>query len=48
MFKKKIVLHYIIYIFCIIFLGLRHISLGFFFVRVSIIRAVTGLMEKYH
>jgi hypothetical protein len=30
------------------FLGLGHISLGFFFVRVHIIRVVIGLMEKYH
>jgi hypothetical protein len=30
------------------FLGLGHISLGIFFVRVHIIRVVIGLMEKYH
>jgi hypothetical protein len=29
------------------FLGLGHISLGFFFVRVCIVRVVIGLMEKY-
>ncbi len=31
-----------------IFLGLGHISLGLFFVKVCIVRVVIGLMEKYH
>jgi hypothetical protein len=43
MFKKKIEL-YNLYS----FLGLRHISLGYFFVRVCIVRVVIGLMKKYH
>jgi hypothetical protein len=30
------------------FLGLGHISLGLFFVRVRIVRVVIRLMEKYH
>jgi len=30
------------------FLGLGHISLRFFFVRVCIIRVVIRLMAKYH
>jgi hypothetical protein len=29
-------------------LGLGHTSLGFFFVRVCVIKVVIGLMEKYH
>ncbi len=30
------------------FLGLGHISLGFFFVKVCIVKVVIGFMEKYH
>jgi hypothetical protein len=29
-------------------MGLRHISLGLFFVRIRIIRVVIRLMAKYH
>jgi len=29
-------------------LGLGHISLGFVFVKVSIVKVVIRLMEKYH
>jgi hypothetical protein len=30
------------------FLGLRHISLGFFFVKVYIVRVIINFMKKYH
>ncbi len=43
-FFKKIFTLYNLYS----FLGLGHISLGFFFVKVCIVKVVIGFMEKYH
>ncbi len=47
-FLNLFILHYMICIVCIVFLGLGHISLNVFFVRVCIVRVVISLMAKYH
>jgi len=46
MFKKKIALYNLYNLYNV--LGLGHISLGYFFIKVHIVRVVIGLMEKYH